>query len=67
MKVFPVYMKSYGDFDVAYEVLLAVYDSQEAAQALADERNSRRSREDLDQEVEFLVGQRVPYNQSPRG
>lgn len=66
MKVYPVYQHAYGDFDVAYDALLAVYDSQAAAQEYADKLNSRRTQEDLDQEVEYRVGARVPYNEQPR-
>lgn len=65
MKVFPVFKRQYGDFDVAYDGLMAVFDTPEAAQAYAAELNAGRSAEDIRYEVEHHVGSRVPYHGQP--
>lgn len=65
MKVFPVFKRQYGDFDVAYDGLMAVFDTPEAAQAHADKLNARRTAEDIQYEVEHHVGSRVPYHEQP--
>jgi hypothetical protein len=55
MKLFALYRRSYGDFDVPFDVPVAVSASRETLKIECDWRNTTRTKEELDAEVGFYV------------
>jgi hypothetical protein len=55
MKMFALYRRSYGDFDVPFDVPVAVSINKETLKIECDWRNTKRTKEELDAEVGYFV------------
>ena len=54
-RMYPVYKKTYGDFDIAQFEVVAVSPRIEGAREEAARLNAKRNKEDLRNEVEFVA------------
>lgn len=55
MKLFALYRRRFGDFDIAQDVPVAVSANKETLKIECDWRNSKRTKEELDAEVGYFV------------
>lgn len=60
MKVYPLYKKSYVDFDYARYELLAVYYDSASANAKMNELNNSRTEFDINYEISYITDFAVP-------
>lgn len=58
--MWPVLKRTYGDFDIAHFTPVACSADKEVAKAAANQLNATRTAGDLNREISYSVGEKMP-------